>query len=268
MPKVKAGSVNIHYEIAGKGEPLLLIMGFGMPGIGWLPALPFLQEFQCIYFDNRGTGDSDKPAQGPFTVQAMAEDASHLLDALGIKRAFIYGISMGGMIAQQLILDHPEQVAKAVLGCTWCGGQASQQAPPEVIQTLLESAKLMSGNPEKSLDMLLPLLYPAEFLAGHPEIKAMMLAGLATVPPIPPEVAERTLLGVAEFDVYSRLSEIRCPVLIVHGDRDVLIPPGNAEILKRTIPGAELLMVAGAGHAFADIDPLRVHQRISQFLKA
>lgn len=268
MPTVKAGSVNIHYEVTGKGDPLLLIMGFGMPGMAWFPTLPFLQEFQSIFFDNRGTGDSDKPADGPYTVKAMADDASHLLDALGIKRAFVYGVSMGGMIAQQLALDHPEQVAKAVLGCTWCGGTVSAHAPEEVIQQLLESTKLMSNDADKSLDMLLPLLYPPEFLAGHPEIKAMMLAALAAVPAINPEIAERTLVDVAEFDVSGRVSEIKCPALIVHGDRDVIIPPANAEILRSRIPRSEVLMIPGAGHAFSGIDPAGVHQRITSWLKS
>ena len=117
MPSVKAGNINLNYDTYGDGEPLLLIMGFGMSGAGWIPSLPFFNGFKSIYFDNRGTGLSDKP-EGIYTVEAMADDASNLLRALGIAKAKVFGVSMGGMIAQELTLRHPEQVTKVVLGCT------------------------------------------------------------------------------------------------------------------------------------------------------
>jgi pimeloyl-ACP methyl ester carboxylesterase len=127
MPRIAAGDMQINYESYGQGEPLLLIMGFGLPGIAWLPALPFLSGFRCIYFDNRGTGNSDKPEK-PYTIAEMADDASNLLTTLGIARTKVYGISMGGMIAQELILRHPGQVERAVLGCTMAGGGRSLPA--------------------------------------------------------------------------------------------------------------------------------------------
>jgi len=109
MPRIKAGSINVNYEIAGQGEPLLLIMGFMAPGAAWLPTLPMLSMFRCIYFDNRGTGLTDKP-EGIYTAEQMADDASNLLNALNLPKAKIFGVSMGGMIAQELVLRHPEQV--------------------------------------------------------------------------------------------------------------------------------------------------------------
>jgi len=124
MPQIGANGIRINYEIVGQGQALLLIMGFGMPGAAWAPMVPFFSGFQCIYFDNWGTGLSDKP-DGPYTIADMAEDASALLRGIGIERARVYGISMGGMIAQELALRHPEQVAKLVLGCTTPGGQSA-----------------------------------------------------------------------------------------------------------------------------------------------
>ena len=123
MPLIKAGNINLNYETYGDGEPLLLIMGFGMSGAAWIPALPFLNGFKCIYFDNRGTGLSDKP-EGIYTVEAMADDASSLMRALGIEKAKVFGVSMGGMIAQELTLRHPEQVARSCSVARWPGGQA------------------------------------------------------------------------------------------------------------------------------------------------
>ena len=267
MPRIGAGKIQINYEIYGQGEPLLLIMGFGLPGMAWLPALPFLAGFRCIYFDNRGTGNSDKPA-GPYTIVEMADDASNLLVALGISKARVYGISMGGMIAQELALRHPEQVEKMVLGCTMPGGTAAVRAPEETYQRMNEGFMLMGTQPEKGLDTILPLLFPQDFIGRHPEIRQMMLAGFKMAPPTPPEAIESTRSAVLTFDVYDRLPQITCPVTIVHGEDDVLVPPENATLIKNRIPQADLMLIPGAGHSYAAADPVGIHQRIVSWLKS
>ncbi len=266
MPIVKAGSINLNYDTFGTGEPLLLIMGFGMPGIAWMPVLPMLSGFKCIYFDNRGTGMSDKP-EGPYTIPEMAEDANNLLVALGIESAKVYSISMGGMIAQELALRHPERVSRMVLGCTAAGGPEAVPPAEETVMSLLGAFKMLVTDADLAIDTLLPILHTPDFVAAHPEVKQMMLFGMAAIPPTPPEVAESTLEGIREFDTYDRLPQIKCPVLIMHGEQDTLILPANAEILKRRIPHAELQMIPNAGHNFWAEDPMRVHQRIAEFLK-
>ena len=155
MPLIKAGNINLNYDTFGEGEPLLLIMGFGMSGAGWIPSLPFFSGFKSIYFDNRGTGLSDKP-EGIYTVEEMADDASNLLNALGIAKAKVFGVSMGGMIAQELTLRHPEQVSKVVLGCTMAGGTTAKMASPEILEKLMTANKIMATDPEKGFDILLP----------------------------------------------------------------------------------------------------------------
>ncbi len=266
MPRIKTASITINYETYGEGEPLLLIMGFGMPGAAWLPSLPFLTGFKCIYFDNRGTGLSDKP-EGPYTVEDMADDAANLLDALKIARAKVFGVSMGGMIAQELTLRHPEKVIRVVLGCTMPGGPNAKMAAPDVIERLMTANKIMGSEPERGLDLLMPALYPPEFIAAHPEIKEMMLAGMKMMPPTPPETADRAFAGIAQFNALDRLGQIKCPVMIVHGDKDVLVPPENAQLIKSRIPQAEMYMIAGAGHAFQSVDLVGIHQRIVDWLK-
>jgi 3-oxoadipate enol-lactonase len=266
MPRIKAGSIDINYDTWGDGEPLLLIMGFGMPGIAWLPSLPMLAGFKCIYFDNRGTGYSDKP-EGVYTIDQMADDASNLLSTLNVPKAKVFGVSMGGMIAQELTLRHPEQVAKVVLGCTLAGGPDAKMAAPEVAMKLVEGTKLMASDPDKGLDVILPLLYPEEFAKAHPEIKQMMLAGMKMMPATPSESVDRTIAGIMTFNASERLGQIKCPVLIVHGEKDLLIPPENAHLLKSRIPQAELFMIPNAGHGFQAADPIGIHQRIVQFLK-
>ena len=115
--------------------------------------------------------------------------------------------------------------------------------------------------------MLMPLLMPQEFVAEHPEIKQMMIAGAKMMPPTPPETADRAMAGFQTFNTYDRLGQIKCPVLIVHGDNDVLVPAENANIIKSKIPQAELYIIPGAGHAFQAADPVGIHQRIVEWLR-
>lgn len=267
MPKIQTGSLQLNYETFGQGDPLLLIMGFGMPGAAWAPMLPFLAGFKCIYFDNRGTGASDKP-DGPYTVPQMADDAANLLTALDIPKAKVYGISMGGMIAQELMLRHPDKVEKAVLGCTMAGGASAVRPPGETLQKLIEGSSMMATNPDAGLDVIMPLLFPVEFIGKHPELKPLLLAGMKMAPPTPPESIQKTLAGVMEFDAYDRLSQIKAPVMIVHGEADILVPPQNAAVIKRQIPHAEIFMIPGAGHSYAAIDPVGINQRITSWLKS
>jgi 3-oxoadipate enol-lactonase len=266
MPIVQAGEIKLNYDTFGAGDPLLLIMGFGAPGIAWMPVLPMLSGFKCIYFDNRGIGNSEKPS-GPYTIPVMAEDAANLLDALGVDSAKVYGVSMGGMIAQELALRHPGKVSRLVLGCTSSGGPSAVQPSVETIASLLTAMKLMPTDPDRAFDILLPVVHPPDFLAAHPEVKQMALLGASIMPPTPPEVIDRTVDGITKFDSYDRLPEIKCPVLIVHGERDILIKPANADVLKSRIPQAELFMIPNAGHNFFAEDPMGVHQRIIEFLR-
>ncbi len=266
MPTVNVGSINIHYETYGEGEPLLLIMGFAMPGAVWMPVLPFLPGFKCIYLDNRGTGQSDKPRM-VYTVPDMADDASGLLKALGIAKAKVYGVSMGGMIAQELALRHPDQVEKLVLGCTTPGGPAARQASPDIVEKLIAGSTAMASDPEKGFDIIMPVLFPPEFIKEHAELKPMLLAAMAAVPRTPPETIAGQIAGIMMFNAYDRLAKIKCPVLIVHGDKDVLVPSENAAIIKSKIPQAEVYMIPGAGHAYQAVDPVGIHQRIVSWLK-
>jgi pimeloyl-ACP methyl ester carboxylesterase len=189
------------------------------------------------------------------------------MSALGIARAKVFGVSMGGMIAQELTLRHPERVAKVVLGCTMPGGPSAAMAKPEVIEQLITGNKLLASDPDKAYDIILPIVCPPDFVAAHPELKAMMLAGMKMVPPTPPETADRAMAGILQFNAYDRLGQIKCPVLIVHGEADVLVPPQNAELIKSRIPQAELYLIPGAGHAFQVADLVGIHARIVEWLK-
>ena len=118
MPTVRVGDINIYYEDHGKGEPLLLIEGWGTDLTCWQLQIPeFSTKYRVIAFDNRGTGRTDAPDQ-PYSFRLMADDAVGLLDALGIGKAHILGVSMGGCIAQEIAIEHPERTRSLILAAT------------------------------------------------------------------------------------------------------------------------------------------------------
>ena len=267
MPEATIDGVKIRYEETGDGDPLLLIMGYGMPGDAWLGSIPFLDGFRAIYFDNRGTGRSDKP-DGPYTIDRMAEDAAGLLDHLGIARAHVYGVSMGGMIAQELALRHPKKIRSLVLGCTLCGGEHSTMAEPQIIEELVAVVGTMGTDTAAWVDRQLPLLFTPEWIAANPAIRDVFMMMAPMLPPTPPETAHRAMAGLFGWSSHDRLPQIAAPTLILHGDRDVLIPVENAYVLADRIRGSKLHIVPGGGHGYPAQDPVGVHALVTDFFRA
>src|ERR1700677_1315687 len=139
MPLLRAGEIELDYERRGSGPPLLMIMGMSGTTLHW--GEPFLSElaeqFELILYDHRGVGSSSR-LQGDLTIAQMADDAAALLAALELDSAHVLGISMGGMIAQELALAHPDRVRTLTIGCSYCGGEGSALTAPEVLQRLTE----------------------------------------------------------------------------------------------------------------------------------
>src|SRR5947208_9305985 len=145
MPAISAGEIELDYERSGEGPPLLLIMGMSGTALHW--GEPFLdalgRDFEVIVYDHRGVGASSR-LEGPLTIAQLAGDAAGLLDALGIESAHVLGISMGGMVAQELALARGELVRTLTLGCTFCGGADSMPTSPAVLGRL--AAAMQSGD--------------------------------------------------------------------------------------------------------------------------
>src|SRR2546425_4934820 len=199
----------------------------------------------------------------------MAEDAAGLLDHLGIASAHVYGVSMGGMIAQELALRHAARVRSLVLGCTMCGGEQSTMCEPQVIEDLIAVIETMGRfDPAAWVDRQLPLLFTAEWIEANPGIRDMLLMIAPMLPPTPPETAQHAMAGLWGWSSYDRLPHIKTPTLVVHGDRDVIIPVDNAYVLADRIPGARLYIVGGAGHGYPAQDPVGVHQLVTDFFRA
>jgi pimeloyl-ACP methyl ester carboxylesterase len=247
MPHAQVNGIKLHYEVDGQGQPLLLIMGLGAPAAAWDPE--FVQEVsrthKAITYDNRGTGLSDKPDE-PYSIAMFASDAVGLLDALNIPRAHVLGVSMGGMIAQELAIHYQQHVASLVLGCTTPGGKHSVPAPPESLKALEGRAGM---TPEEAGREGWKLSFSEEFIRTHrAELEAQLQQVVAHA--TPRFAFERHFQATMTLRVYKQLKEITAPTLVATGRNDVLIPAANSEILAREIPNAELAIFANAGHGF------------------
>ena len=250
MPTAKVGDINICYEVTGEGEPLLLIMGYGANSRWWFPQIPaFSQEYQVITFDNRGTGQSDKP-DIPYTIEMMAADAAGLLEAIGVNAAHVYGISMGGMITQEFALHYPSKVTSLILGCTTPGGRNAVMPDQEASTVLFDMERKQRLTLEEQARELLPFLFSQEFIDKNPDIMDAFIADMLEYP-TPPHGYQRQGEAVMGFNAYDRLPEIKAPTLVIAGSADRLIPVENSRILASRIPGAELVILEDMGHGFA-----------------
>jgi pimeloyl-ACP methyl ester carboxylesterase len=264
MPRVQAGEIAIHYEVHGQGEPLLLINGFASSSASWRPELlaGLARSFRVIAFDNRGTGQSDHP-DTPWTLAQMADDAAALLDALAVRRAHVFGLSMGGMIAQELTLRHPHRVLGLVLGCTNCGAPLSVPAAPEVVQLLMVPEGM---DPREAARRAWPASYTPEFIAAHRDILEQTLDRVLAHP-TPPKTRRFQMEAIRAWSSHERLHQLTAPTLIITGDRDVLIPPENARILHERIAGSRLHVIPGAAHNFAGSHPEETVRLVTEFLR-
>ncbi len=248
MPRLKVGDLDLHYDVHGSGEPLLMIMGLGASSAVWGPELiqKLAKSFRTITFDNRGTGQSDKP-DAPYSIEMFADDAAGLLTGLSIPRAHIFGVSMGGMISQEFALRHPNRTATLTLGCTTAGGAHSVPPPPESLKVL--TAPREGVAPEEIIRRGWPLAYTSGYIRAH---KAELEAGIPRLleHPTPPFAFKRQLEGTYTLKTWDRLPGIKAPTLVITGAEDVLIPARNSELLAERIPGAKLHLIPNAGHGF------------------
>ena len=270
MPTAKVGDINIYYESHGDGEPLLLIMGYGSYSGHWAPLIPYLsQGYRVISFDNRGTGRSDKP-DIPYTIKMMAGDAKGLLDAIGVDSAHVFGVSMGGMIAQEFALNYPDRLRSLILGCTHCGGTKTIMPTQEALAFLFDPARAKLSVQERARQTV-PWLWTEEFIDNNPEAVEIYVA-ITSEYPTPIHGFARQAQGIMTHDTYDRLPQITAPTLVITGNADRLVPAENSSILVSKIPNAEMVVLENAGHGFfgdaapeatkAILDFLRRHSKV------
>lgn len=270
MARARINDIEMYYEAhgptalpGGQAEPLLLIMGLGACAASWEMQIPdFSREHLVIAFDNRGAGRTDKPDR-PYTMPQMADDAAGLLDHLEVEAAHVFGMSMGGMIAQELALRHPKRVRALVLGGTMAGGPRAIMAGPQLIQQWASTALLPL---EQAVERGLHFLYSEQFIAGNRNRLVKRALEMAHLQP-PLDALRRQLMAVLQFNSHSRLADIKAPTLVVSGTDDRIVPPENSRILAERIPGAELLQYEGAGHGFLVEKAVEVNAAVLAFLR-
>ena len=246
MPFAERAGHLIHYDQLGDASapPLLLIMGLGLSSRAWetLPAR-LAERFRVVVFDNRGTGRSGRRGW-MYRMRDLADDAATVLDAVGVPQADVFGISMGGMIAQELAIRHPDRVRRLALGATfasWLRGHKPslrtvldlllvvlqrRRVPPERLGRLLVSREFHTANPMRALQWMVS--------SGRTEVRC----------------AAAQVAAVMGHAALHRLKQIRAPTLVITGDADRLVPPRNSEVLAAAIPDARLVVLRGAGHVF------------------
>ena len=262
MPKTKANEIEIYYEIHGSGKPLVLISGIGYPLWQWRRMVPYLSKhFRVITFDNRGVGQSDKPA-GPYTAQMLAADTAGLLDALGIESALILGHSMGGFIAQAMALDFPEKVSKLILCSTNFGGPHHIPVTPEAFAVLSDT----TSDPLTRFINGLKVSTAPGWADAHPNLVKEWIEWRVANPIDVAAYQAQLAIGLAltseEAAFESNLPQISVPTLIVFGAHDKVVPPENAELLRKQIRGSRIAIIPDAGHFF----PIEVPEAASQLI--
>jgi pimeloyl-ACP methyl ester carboxylesterase len=264
MPQVKSNGINIHYEEQGSGDPLLLIMGFTVSSIGWHWNIPaFAQNFRTIAFDNRGVGRSDKP-DVPYSMAMFADDTVGVLDALGIERAHVFGISMGGMIAQEFTLRYPQRVKTLTLGCTSCGGQNTVLSEDADVVNML--GNIASVDVQQAALIMTKVAVTPWFLQKRMNV-LLELTQLSAQYPTPKHAMVRQMEAILKHDTYERLPQITAPTLVITGKQDGLVPPENSVTLSQRIPNADLAILANASHLFNIELPEATVDTVKEFIQ-
>ncbi|MFA5891940.1 MAG: alpha/beta fold hydrolase [Actinomycetota bacterium] len=259
MPTFRSGNADIAYDVTGEGEPLLMIMGFGADSRMWmLQTAVFAKRYRCITFDNRGVGGSSLP-DGRVSMGMMADDAIALLDHLGIGRAHVLGISMGGAIAQHVALRAPERVRTLILAATWCAKNPYTERIAELGRGILRTL-----GREALVRSLMLWLFTPGFLINNAE-SADAVEALFLQFPVPENAFLAQLDALLQHDVSEHLGSLQVPTRVLTGRRDTLVPPELCEQLAAAIPKAELV-VTETGHAF-NVEEMDVFNRsVLEFL--
>ena len=234
--------ITLNYEIAGEGDPLVLIMGTSGSILLWAEIVPRLAEqYQVIAFDNRGLGGSER-GEGPITVAGMAEDVSALMEVLEIPQAHVMGWSLGSAIVQELALAHPEQVASAIMYATWGRCDGFQRS-------VITALRLPYAVRDMDAALATAGIAFSPELLDHPDFAKMLEPMLPAFPQNEEQMQVTTEQWDADLahDTLDRLSGITAPTLVIVGEQDMLTPPWQSRAVAEAIPGARFELVTGPG---------------------
>jgi len=263
MPTIRVNDINMYYETFGTGSPLVLIMGLRRNLTWWYRQIPELsRHYRVVAFDNRGAGRSDKPVM-EYSISLFADDTAGLMAALGIQKAHILGVSMGGYIAQELALRHPDKVRSLLLGCTSCGGSRTVLMSAERTKKFTANEGL---TPVEILRKDMDIYFSDGFIMNHPnEVREFIEISLQYYQPA--DAFLRQFAACRKHDTADHLGGIRVPVLIATGDDDPLVPWANSMILKELLPDAELSVFRGRRHCFFIEEAETFNRKAIEFFK-
>lgn len=238
MPHADLGDISIYHRTYGSGTPVLGIMGFGLDQRYWAAQVPAVSAGNTfITFDNRGTGRSSGPSIS--SIQDLSGDAVGLLDHLGIEQAIVFGVSMGGAIAQRLVLDHPERVKALILGMTFARPIEYMRRRHEVAAQLVTTVTA-----ERFMEAAMLWMFSPSFFEMGGEALDRLIAsftGPGGPDPAPPEVLAAQMDALHKHDALADLQRVACPTLVFGGKMDVMVPYFASEEIAEAIPGAELV---------------------------
>lgn len=246
MPHQTVNGIQIYYEEQGKGDPLLLINGLAFPMDLWFAQIEELsKDFRVIALDNRGIGRTDKPDE-EYTIPLMASDAAGLLRALGIDKAHVAGLSMGGFIAQEIALSYPDMVCRLILIATGMGGTRSLELGRPFWEKT--AAAIQGLPPEQVYRIDLTLMTAPGFAEKNPELTDQAVR-LRMKNPQPLHGFIRQFAAAHVFDINDRAQNMTQPTLIILGRDDPIFPIPLAEDYQKILPKAKMIIYENCGHA-------------------
>jgi len=263
MAMITANGIQIFHKQHGEtGDWLLLIAGLGGHSGSFAAQIPaFAEHFRVLRFDNRGAGRTDAPDE-TYSMRQMADDAAALLATLGIEKAHVLGVSMGGMIAQELAINHPDRVDKLVMACTRARPTGARRLAAEV-QRVTRLADLDAREREA---YGMPWGMTASFMQDQRRVDDRIELAAKDPYPVQPHAYIRQLEATMAHDTLDRLHQIRAETLVLAGAEDILTPPWESEALVERIPNATLRVLPRGGHGFSAEYPAEFNAAAIQFL--
>jgi 3-oxoadipate enol-lactonase len=260
MPFTTSNGARLHWDAQGEGPALLLVMGHRYSSAMWYPVMPaFSAQHRVIRFDNRGTGESDT-TQG-VTVRQMADDAVAVMDAAGVRQAHVFGVSMGGVIVQELAMHYPERVTSLIVGCSGMLTADKPRAPAFV--------RLLYHLPNWALKMLLATRRGDKGYGSAAPADAIA-ADMAVLDN--DKSTKRGVLAQAEamagyITTREAVAKLTMPALVLHGDEDSVVPFKWGEELAQGLPNATFVRLAGAGHNFLVAQRDKANAAVLDFIR-
>jgi 3-oxoadipate enol-lactonase len=261
VSRVRVNGVDLRVEETGVGPPLLLIMGLGASLDTWVAQRDaFAARHRVVLFDNRGAGASDAPPP-PWSVVDMAGDAIGVLDALGIARAHVLGVSMGGMIAQEMAIRWPDRIDRLVVALSFGRPDPIRRA----FLLFRRWARLQGADAVEESVAHLPWLVSPRVLNDAERLESL-LAVVGAMPMMTPESYSHQIDAILEHDTVSRLHHVRAPSLVLAAAEDVLTPVSFSQEIAAAIPNATLVVLPHGGHAVQIEDPESFNAAVLEFL--